>query len=261
MNSNELKSIAENLIETTELAGNKSIELYKQGLKKIIKPDNTPVTNADLEVNKMLTDKIEKLTPNIPIVSEETVDLSKKNNFKTFWLLDPIDGTKEFIEGVPQFSISIALAHLGEPIIGVIYNPSTNELFSASKNMGSFYNGERVKCLDQNKESIALVSRSEVKRGLWDEYKNNFKDLRPIGSVAYKLGLIGAGKGDIFVTLRPKNEWDICAGHCIINESGGVLFDLQGKLIKYNQKKTLIQPGLIAGSKNKVKSLLKIINI
>ena len=140
-------------------------------------------------------------------------------------------------------------------------NPSTNELFSASKNMGSFYNDERVKCLDQNKESIALVSRSEVKRGLWDEYKNNFKDLRPIGSVAYKLGLIGAGKGDVFATLRPKNEWDICAGHCIINESGGVLFDLHGKSIKYNQKNTLIQPGLIAGSKNKVDSLLKIINI
>ena len=99
MNSSELKNIAENLISTTELAGKKSIELYSKGLKKIIKPDNSPVTNGDLEVNKILTEKIKKLTPNIPIISEETVDLKKKNTLSTFWLVDPIDGTKEYIAG------------------------------------------------------------------------------------------------------------------------------------------------------------------
>ena len=243
-------------------AGSVAMSFFQTSKYKIKdKSFNNPVTTADHQANKVIKDILFQSNSSYGWLSEETVDSDDRLANDYVWIVDPIDGTKEFIEGVPQFSISIALAHLGEPIIGVIYNPSTNELFSASKNMGSFYNGERVKCLDQNKESIALVSRSEVKRGLWDEYKNNFKDLRPIGSVAYKLGLIGAGKGDIFATLRPKNEWDICAGHCIINESGGSLFDLHGKLIKYNQKKTLIQPGLIAGSKNKVKSLLKIINI
>jgi len=95
MNKSELKSIAENLIATTEFAGNKSIEIYKKGLKTIIKPDNSPVTNGDLEVNKILTDKIKSLTPNIPIISEETVDFNKKNTLDTFWLIDPIDGTKD----------------------------------------------------------------------------------------------------------------------------------------------------------------------
>ena len=243
-------------------AGSVAMSFFQTSKYKIKdKSFNNPVTTADHQANKVIKDILFQSNSSYGWLSEETVDSDDRLANDYVWIVDPIDGTKEFIEGVPQFSISIALVHLGEPIIGVIYNPSTNELFSASKNMGSFYNGERVKCLDQNKESIALVSRSEVKRGLWDEYKNNFKDLRPIGSVAYKLGLIGAGKGDIFATLRPKNEWDICAGHCIINESGGALFDLHGKLIKYNQKKTLIQPGLIAGSKNKVKSLLKIINI
>jgi myo-inositol-1(or 4)-monophosphatase len=243
-------------------AGTVAMSFFQTSKYKIKdKSFNNPVTTADHQANKVIKDILFQSDSSCGWLSEETVDSDDRLANDYVWIVDPIDGTKEFIEGVPQFSISIALVHLGEPIIGVIYNPSTNELFSASKNMGSFYNDERVKCLDQKKESIALVSRSEVKRGLWDEYKNNFKDLRPIGSVAYKLGLIGAGKGDIFVTLRPKNEWDICAGHCIINESGGVLFDLNGKLIKYNQKKTLIQPGLIAGSKNKVKSLLKIINI
>ena len=243
-------------------AGSVAMSFFQTSKYKIKdKSFNNPVTTADHQANKVIKDILFQSNSSYGWLSEETVDSDDRLANDYVWIVDPIDGTKEFIEGVPQFSISIALVHLGEPIIGVIYNPSTNELFSASKNMGSFYNGERVKCLDQNKESIALVSRSEVKRGLWDEYKNNFKDLRPIGSVAYKLGLIGAGKGDIFATLRPKNEWDICAGHCIINESGGALFDLHGKLIKYNQKKTLIQSGLIAGSKNKVKSLLKIINI
>ena len=97
MNSSELRNIAEGLIDTTYFAGKKSIEIFKKGLKKIIKPDNSPVTNGDLEVNKILTDKIKKLTPNIPIISEETVNLKKTNNLKTFWLIDPIDGTKEYI--------------------------------------------------------------------------------------------------------------------------------------------------------------------
>ena len=97
MRIDELKQIAEGLIKTTEEAGKKSIELYKKGLKKIIKPDNSPVTNGDLEVNKILTEKIKELTPNIPIISEETVDLKKENTLKTFWLIDPIDGTKEYI--------------------------------------------------------------------------------------------------------------------------------------------------------------------
>ena len=243
-------------------AGSVAMSFFQTSKYKIKdKSFNNPVTTADHQANKIIKDILFQSNSSYGWLSEETVDSDQRLANDYAWIVDPIDGTKEFIEGVPQFSISIALVHLGEPIIGVIYNPSTNELFSASKNMGSFYNDERVKCLDQNKESIALVSRSEVKRGLWDEYKNNFKDLRPIGSVAYKLGLIGAGKGDVFATLRPKNEWDICAGHCIVNESGGVLFDLHGKSIKYNQKNTLIQPGLIAGSKNKVDSLLKIINI
>ena len=99
MKNEELKAIVESLIETTEKAGKKTIELYEMGLKIIKKPDDSPVTNGDLEVDKMLKEKIKKLTPNIPIISEESVDLKIKNTLKTYWLLDPIDGTKEYISG------------------------------------------------------------------------------------------------------------------------------------------------------------------
>lgn len=248
--------------KAAQKAGNVAMSYFQTSKYEIKdKSFNNPVTTADHQANKVIKEILFQDDSSCGWLSEETVDSDQRLANDYVWVVDPIDGTKEFIEGVPQFSISIALVHLGDPIIGVIYNPSTDELFSASRSMGSYYNDKRVKCIKYNKELTALVSRSEVKKGLWGEYKNNFKNLRPIGSVAYKLGLIGAGVGDVFATLRPKNEWDICAGHCIINESGGVLFDLNGKSIKYNQKNTLIQPGLIAGSKDKVDSLLKIINI
>ena len=123
MNNNELKNITEKLISTSEIAGKKSIDLYKKGLKKIIKPDGSPVTNGDLEVNKILTEKISELTPNIPIISEETVNLEKKNNLKTFWLIDPIDGTKEYISGQDEYTTNAALIIDYVPVVGLVGAP------------------------------------------------------------------------------------------------------------------------------------------
>ena len=120
MNNSELKKIAYDLIKTTELAGSKSVELQKKGLKIITKPDNTPVSNGDIEVNEILTKKIEQLTPNIPIVSEETVDLKKKNTFDTYWLIDPIDGTREYIAGKDDYTLNAALIVNKRPAVGII---------------------------------------------------------------------------------------------------------------------------------------------
>jgi len=96
-------------------------------------------------------------------------------------------------------------------------------------------------------DMVILNSRSETRRGLWKPFDGTFGELKEVGSVAYKLGLTAAGKADIFASLRPKNEWDICAGNCIINEAGGILIDLHGNPRQYNLEKTLIEPGLIAG--------------
>ena len=123
MNNYELKNISENLIDTTKLAGHESVELQKKGLKIITKPDNSPVSNGDLAVNKLLTEKIKKLTPNIPIVSEETVDLKKKNTLSTYWLIDPIDGTKEYIAGKDDYTLNAGLIINKIPTLGVIGVP------------------------------------------------------------------------------------------------------------------------------------------
>ena len=133
MNTNELKNIAENLNGAVETAGELSIKIYKQGLKIKIKEDGSPVTNGDIEVNKIITDKIKILTPNIPIVSEETVDLTKKNKFKTYWLIDPIDGTKEYISGKDEYTLNAGLIINKTPALGVIGVPKKTEYSTLGK--------------------------------------------------------------------------------------------------------------------------------
>ena len=120
MKINELKSICENLIDTFNIAGKKSIDLFANGLKIEIKEDKSPVSNGDLKVNELITKKIKELTPNIPIVSEETVDLNVKNTAKIFWLIDPIDGTKEYIAGKDEYTLNAALVVNTVPVLGLV---------------------------------------------------------------------------------------------------------------------------------------------
>ena len=139
MNSKDLKSIAEGLIEIFQKAGNESIEIEKKGVKIKIKEDGSPVTNGDLKVNEMLTEKIIQLTPNIPIISEETVDLKKKNTLNTFWLIDPIDGTKEFIAGKDEYTLNAGLIINNLPAIGVIGVPKKIDCFILLEKVIHFY--------------------------------------------------------------------------------------------------------------------------
>ena len=130
MNSKDLKIIAEGLIATVESAGNKSIKIQNEGLKTTIKKDGSPVTNGDLEINKILTEKINQLTPSIPIISEETVDLKKKNKLNTFWLIDPIDGTKEYIAGKDEYTLNAGLIINNLPAIGLVGVPKKKDYFT-----------------------------------------------------------------------------------------------------------------------------------
>ena len=129
MNRDELKKIAEKLINTFNIAGQESINLYKKGLKIETKEDNSPVSNGDLKVNELITNKIKELTPNIPIVSEETVNLKVKNTAKIFWLIDPIDGTKEYIAGKDEYTLNAALVVNKVPVLGLVGVPKKNRLF------------------------------------------------------------------------------------------------------------------------------------
>ena len=223
---------------------------------------HNPVTTADNEADSYLKSTLMSARPQYGWLSEETVVSKERLHKEKVWIVDPLDGTKEFIEGVPQFVVSIALVEKGIPIIGVLRNPVTNETFHAAKGEGAYLDEDQYRCSikDSTTDMVILNSRSETRRGLWEPYKKHFKELRPIGSVAYKMGLTAIGKADIFATLRPKNEWDICAGTCLINEAGGTVINLNGKQITFNNQKTLIEPGLIAGYNLSVEKTYKIFN-
>ena len=242
-------------------AGKVILKYYNSEYEVREKSYHNPVTTADHASNEVLKKILLNERSNYGWLSEETADSPDRLTKEYVWVVDPIDGTKEFIEGVPNFVVSIGLVQNENPILGVLFNPVTKEIFTGIKDSGAYLNGKKIQC---NKvlnisDMVILNSRSETKRGLWDPFNNIFGSLKAVGSVAYKLGLTAAGKSDIFASLRPKNEWDICAGNCIINEAGGKLIDLNGKERKYNQLNTLITPGLIAGDKSAVDKTLNIL--
>lgn len=245
---NELKSA----IDAAREAGLIIMQYYKSKYEIRDKSYHNPVTTADNAADKYLRETLTAAYPDYGWLSEETVDSKERLNHIRTWVVDPLDGTKEFIEGVDHFVVSIGLVENGEPIVGVLYNPASKEIFTATKDGGAFLDSKKINCsnLTNFKDMVILNSRSETRNGLWERYSTDFKEQRAIGSVAYKLGMTSAGRADVFASLRPKNEWDICAGHCIIREAGGEMVSLEGKPITYNNPKTLITPGIIAVRKD-----------
>ena len=241
MNNTELKLIAEGLIKTTETAGGKSVELQKKGLKITIKPDDSPVSNGDLEVNRILTEKIKQLTPNIPIVSEETVDLNKKNTFNTYWLIDPIDGTKEYIAGKDDYTLNAGLIINKAPAIGVIGVPKKNRLFYSHGKNNSFMieNNQKTKLNCKKKtpinEVIALTNHIKPPEDILNKLKifgmTSFKKL----SCSYKYCVIATGEFDIYADKVQANEWDDAAGHAIAEHAGAIVTNLDEDLFQYGK--------------------------
>src|SRR5262249_22617374 len=160
---------------------------------------------------------------------------------------DPLDGTREFVEGIPEFCASIALVDRGQPVAGGIYNPATDELFLGTVDSGITYQGNPAQSSRHRTLSGAtvLASRSETKRGEWKKFEQAPFRVQPMGSVAYKLARVSAGLADITFTLTPKHEWDVAAGAALVVSGGGFVETLDGPLVS-NQSNPLIS-GLISG--------------
>lgn len=242
MNKSELKNIAEGLIETFNIAGQESIDLYSKGLKIEIKSDNSPVSNGDLKCNELITNKILELTPNIPIVSEETVDLKIKNKNKIFWLIDPIDGTKEYIAGKDEYTLNAALVIDKVPSIGLVGVPKKKQLFY-SCGAGESYvieNNNRIKNNCSKKtpknEIIALSSSTKPSEEIMKELnKFNVTSVIKMAS-SYKFCVIATGEFDIYAAKERANEWDYAAGHAVAEHAGAIIKTLNGEPFHYGKE-------------------------
>jgi myo-inositol-1(or 4)-monophosphatase len=242
----ELEVARESAREAAEIL----LRHYEQGTKTWEKSEDNPVTLADLESDAAIRKRLTAAFPDDAILSEETVsDLSRVKQARV-WIVDPMDGTKEFIGKIPEFGVSIALVEDGEPVVGVILNPPAGTAVWAARGGGTFRDGERVRVspVQQLTDAVVIASRTEISRNQFDPYDGWFKELRGVGSIAWKLACVASGDGDLNVSVVPKNEWDVCAGDLLVREAGGVYVDFSGERRIYNQEKTLIDRGMAAGS-------------
>ena len=227
MNNLNLKNITENLIDTFLKAGKLAKEISQRGVKITIKADKSPVTDGDLAVDELLHNKIKRLTPNIPIISEETVNFDiKKKEDKTFWLIDPIDGTREYIKKKDEYTLNAALIVNLKPAIGIVYAPAKNRLFfSYGKDFAFEINNEKkivLNCKKKNKnEIIGLENSGTTPIEVLDLYKKYKVSKTITMSSSLKFCVLASGEADIYAVKARAFEWDIAAGHIVLEHAGG----------------------------------------
>jgi len=255
MNEAELKNIIEKQIDTFIYAGKIAIELRDKGLTKEIKLDNTPVSNGDLEVNEIITKKILELTPNLPIVSEETSHNKSTKDLSNFWLVDPIDGTYDYINNLSEFTINAGLILNRKPVAGLIYAPAKKRMFySFGKGMAyELTNGKLIKLKCKNKNNEGVIKFVSYSNKIKPEINKIYKKIGVKKFVKMKSSLkfcvIASGEFDGYVAESRACEWDIAAGHAILQNAGGIVTDFNGKEILYG-KANFKNPSLILKRNN-----------
>ena len=241
MNNLNLKSIAENLIDTFYQGGKIAQDMIHRGVKIKIKSDKSPVTDGDLVVDDILRSKIKNLTPDIPIISEETVNLNIKNESKTFWLIDPIDGTRDYINKRDEYTLNASLILDLKPSIGIVFAPSKGRLFFSygSNHAFEINNGKKTvlncKKINMN-EIIGLENSGTTPTEVLNIYKK-FKVSKTLKmSSSLKFCIQAAGEADIYAANARAFEWDIAAGHAILEHAGGTITTHDEKNFLYGKK-------------------------
>ena len=241
-------------------AGEEILKYYNDDIEVTHKDDSSPLTKADLASNKIILNALHELDRTIPILSEESlVEWNQRKNWTTYWLVDPLDGTKEFIKKNGEFTVNIALIKNNSPIFGIIYAPAKSLLYYALKNYGAyklitksniettkdFIKINSVKYKSNLTKVIGSRSHSNKDFDNWiNDNCNNF-ELIQIGS-SLKFCYLAESKANIYPRLGPTSEWDIAAGHIILEEAGGSVKDFNKNILLYNTKESVINPNFIA---------------
>ena len=245
MQSNRYAQILERIHAAIEASRPVFARFTPGAIETEYKVGHDPVTEADRALDAAL--RKELLREDEGWLSEESVDDPVRLQHSRVWVVDPLDGTREFVKGIPEFCVSIGYVENGRPVAGGIHNPATDETFLGSIDSGVSYNGKPAQASQRKSLAGALVlaSRSEVKRGEWKAFENSPLSIRPMGSVAYKLALVSAGLADVTFTLTPKNEWDVVAGAALVQSAGGFVSTLEKTNLTANRGDPLLS-GLLA---------------
>lgn len=239
-------------------AGHSVMSIYEKGFDVQIKSDHSPLTEADLASHRCIVGALEKLTPTIPILSEESAGIpwAERQSWQQYWLIDPLDGTKEFIKKNGEFTVNIALISDGAPIFGAVYAPVTEQLYFGGVdpngvNLGAWkqvgHNKEPISVSSQAQKTIRVVGSRSHQSDEMQTYLSQFDDyeLIPMGS-SLKICLVAEGKADIYPRLGPTSEWDTAAAHAVLKAAGGkcVTYEKKHELM-YNTKESLLNPYFI----------------
>ncbi|WP_088342764.1 MULTISPECIES: 3'(2'),5'-bisphosphate nucleotidase CysQ [Rhodomicrobium] len=236
------------LFGAVRAAGTLALSFFGRGLVGTHKADNSPVSEADYAVDKMLRERLTGERPNYGWLSEETVDNARRLDADQVWIVDPIDGTRAFLAGTPEWTIAAALVDYGQPVLAAVYNPATAEMFTARRGGGAFLNGMPISVTprDDIAECRMIATKGFFKHKIWTEPWPNTQNIW-FNSVAYRLALIAAGRADATLSLTGKSEWDLAAPALLVQEARGKVTDATGAAITFNQPNTRIN-GLVAAA-------------
>lgn len=249
---------AKDTVTIAVAAGKKIIEIYESADFGVdMKADNSPLTLADLASHELIVASLTKLTPDIPVLSEEskTIPYRERSQWPRFWLVDPLDGTKEFIKRNGEFTVNIALIEQGRPVLGVVHTPALGVTYYATKGLGAFKveNGtaQPIKVqVDVSQNLNVVASRShagpETEAFLAALAKDYTVNLVSKGS-ALKLCLVAEGAAHLYPRLGPTMEWDTAAAQCVAEEAGAIVTDTDGKVLAYN-KENLLNPFFVVNA-------------
>lgn len=250
MTDPDLKELLDPVIQIAYEAGKEIMEIYEAGFSVAEKSDHTPVTEADMAAHQVIVNRLNELTPHLPILTEESTAMAFKlrQSWPRYWLIDPLDGTREFIKRNGEFTVNIALIDGHQSVMGVVYAPVEGVIYYAAKSQGAFKQDSterpvairvREKCRDK---VLIACGRSEPST----DFKNFVSKLEDyeviyVGS-ALKSCLVAEGKADLYARLGPTSEWDTAAAQCVVEEAGGKITDTSMQSIQYNTKDNLLNP-------------------
>ncbi|MDH5300520.1 MAG: 3'(2'),5'-bisphosphate nucleotidase CysQ [Gammaproteobacteria bacterium] len=243
------------LMQITRQAGEAILEVYQGPYEISHKQDTTPVTDADLIAHQLLVSTLHDLAPQLPILSEESplIPLSTRRQWKRYWLIDPLDGTLEFIRKTGEFSVNVALVEKNRPVFGLVYAPVSGTFYYAQKGLGAYRQkrdqpAERIYGRQLQPKQLVVTTSSRSRRDRRTlEFLSRLPDyqLLTMGS-ALKSCLIAEGKADIYPRIGPTSEWDTAAAQIIVEEAGGQLTDMNLQPLRYNTRETLLNPDFLA---------------